>query len=142
MTQHRTVEERLTAIEAQLSAMKPVDIVGDRFADFIVRRSPPKWLESGGPDYTGQPISTTSPEFCDALAGFLDWTAEKDEASGRTYVDGKGVTRSPVAFARKDAARARAFAAKMRADAVKGGPPRRQAGPAPRSEYDSDEIPF
>ena len=147
MTQPRTTEERIASLEAavallaaSVAALKPVDISGDKYADFMVRRSPPKWLESGGPDYSGQPISTTSPEFCEALAGYLDWTAQKDEEKNHSYVNSAGKTVFPAPFARKDAARARAFAVKMRADATKA-PPRRQAELTSYST-DTDEIPF
>ncbi|MBA2683244.1 MAG: hypothetical protein H0U66_01960 [Gemmatimonadaceae bacterium] len=143
MTQpEKTVEQRLAALEAAVAALKPVDISNDQYADFKIRRCPPRWLESGGPDYTGQPISTTSPEFLDALAGFLTWQAEKDELRNHSYVNGKGETVFPAPFARRDAARARAFAAKMRANAAKGAPPRRPAGPASYENDANDPIPF
>ncbi len=143
MTQpERTVEQRLAALEAAVAALKPVDISGDKYADLTVRRCPPSWLESGGPDYTGQPISSTTPEFLDALAGYLDWTAQKDEEKNHSYINAKGDKVFPAPFARRDASRCRAFAAKMRADAAKGAPPRRQAGPS-SYENDADEsLPF
>ena len=120
----KSIEERVAALESAVEAMRPVDIGGDKYADFTIRRCPPSWTESGGPDYTGQPISSTTPEFCDAIASFLDWQAGKDEAKNYSYVNGKGDTVFPAKYARKDAARARAFAVKLRAT------PRRQAGPA------------
>lgn len=127
----KTVEERLAALESAVEAMRPVDIAGDKYADFTIRRSPPQWLEGGGPDYTGQPISSTTPEFCDAIASFLDWTAGKDEAKSYSYVNSKGDTVFPAKFARKDAARARAWAVKLRENRRPGAsaaaPPRRQA---------------
>lgn len=150
-----SIEERLAAAEKEIATLKsiveslrPVDVTGDKYADFTIRRCPPSWIESGGPDYTGQPISSTTPEFCDAIASFLDWTAVKDEAKNYSYVNQKGDTVFPAKFARKDAARARAFAVKMRAT------PRRAEAPAPAprrqaptqanlgDSYDDSEIPF
>lgn len=110
----KTLEQRVSDLEATVEAMRPVDL-SDRYADFTIRKSPPKWLESGGIDYAGQSISQTSPEFCDAIASFLDWQAGKDEASNHSYVNGKGDTVFPAKYARKDAARARAWATKLRA---------------------------
>ncbi len=125
----KSIEERLSALEVAIEAMKPADL-SDKYADFVVRRSPPQWLESGGPDYTGTNISQTTPEFCDAIASFLDWQASKDEAKGYSYVNGKGDTVFPAKFARKDAQRARGWAQRLRA-----------AGPAKRAT-DSGELPF
>ena len=145
----KSIEDRLSALESAVEALRPVDVSGDKYADFTVRKCPPSWLESGGPDYTGQPISSTTPEFCDAIASFLDWQAGKDEAKNYSYVNGKGDTVFPAKFARKDAARARAFAVKLRATPrrtdVPLPAPRRQAGPAQPTfgDYGSDdEIPF
>lgn len=146
----RTVEERLATLESIVESLRPVDL-SDKYADFTVRRSPPQWLESGGHDYTGQPISTTSPEFCDAVASFLDWQAGKDEAQNKTYVNGAGKTVAPAVYARKDAARARAWAARLRStprrQAAPAPAPRRQHGPPPAPAYGdysdgNDEIPF
>ncbi len=146
----RTIEERLAALEAAVAALKPqapVDLDADKYADFTIRRCPPKWIDSGGRDYTGDSISTTTAEFCDALASFLDWTAEKDEAKNYSYVNGKGDTVFPARFARKDAARARAWAVKLRSapatQARPWQPPK--ARQAPQNDFGShadDEIPF
>jgi hypothetical protein len=161
------LERRLATVESQLEAQKPVDL-SDRYADFTIRKSPPQWLQSGGHDFAGQPISTTSPEFCDAIASFLDWQASKDEEQGKTYVNAKGVTVAPAVYARKDAARARAWATRLRENRrtpvaapgawatrlrenrrtpVAAPGPRRQSPAAPAQptfgDYGSDdEIPF
>ncbi|GAC1536036.1 MAG: hypothetical protein NVS3B1_30240 [Marmoricola sp.] len=117
----KTIEERLAALEATVASMQskaaasaPVDLT-DKYANFVVRKSPPKWIDSGGADYAGKPIAETSPEFCDAIASFLDWQASKDEERNHSYVNAKGATVFPAQYARKDAARARAWAAKLRA---------------------------
>ncbi len=125
----RTIEERLSALEAAVEAMRPADL-SDKYADFTVRKSPPKWIDSGGPDYTGSPISQTSPEFCEAIASFLDWQASKDEERNHSYVNAKGDTVFPAKYARKDAARARAWGKRLR-----------EATPATRAMV-QDEIPF
>lgn len=148
----KSIEERVAALESAVESLRPVDVSGDKYADFTVRKCPPSWLESGGPDYTGQPISSTTPEFCDAIASFLDWQAGKDEAKNYSYVNGKGDTVFPAKYARKDAARARAFALKLRATPRRTDAPlpapRRQGGPAQPTfgDYDSDDgsdlIPF
>ncbi len=144
MTQpERTVEQRLAALEAAVEALRPVDITGDKYADFTVKRCPPQWLQSGGYDYSAQPISTTTPEFCDALASFLDWQASKDEEKNYSYLNNKGDTVFPAKYARKDAGRARAFARRLREQAVPDA--RRSAAmesamSAPTTS--DDEIPF
>ena len=148
----KSLEERVAALESAVEALRPVDVSGDKYADFTVRRSPPQWLEGGGPDYAGQPISSTTPEFCDAIASFLSWQADKDEAKNYSYVNAKGDTVFPAKFARKDAARARAFAVKLRATPRRTDAPlpapRRQAGPAQPTfgDYGADDgvdpIPF
>ncbi len=127
----KSVEERLAALEAIIESLRPVDL-SDKYADFTIRRSPPQWLEGGGPDYTGHTISQTTPEFCDAIASYLDWTAAKDEAKNYSYVNGKGDTVFPAKFARKDAARARAWAAKLRA----------KPSVVRSRRDDADELPF
>ena len=134
----RTIEERLATLESIVESLRPVDL-SDKYADFTIRRSPPQWLESGGHDYTGQPISTTTPEFCDAVASFLDWQAGKDEAQNKTYVNAKGVTVAPAQYARKDAARARAWAARLRDDRRSPSLPTTPRRQAPAQD---DGIPF
>ncbi len=144
----RSIEERLSALEAAVAAMKPqapVNLDTDKYADFAVRKSPPKWIDSGGRDYTGENISTTTPEFCDAIADFLDWQAEKDEAKNYSYVNGKGETVFPAKFARKDAARARAWAVKLRATPQRSWQPPAARAPQPdrsQGEVSDDELPF
>lgn len=138
----RTIEERLATLESIVESLRPVDL-SDRYADFTIRKSPPQWLQSGGHDFAGQPISTTSPEFCDAIASFLDWQASKDEEQNKTYVNNAGKTVAPAVYARKDAARARAWAVRLRENRRTGGappPPRRQG--VATVNLDSDEIPF
>jgi hypothetical protein len=136
----KTIEERLTALEATVAAMRAsapastpleVDLASDRFADFAIRKCPPKWLESGGPDYAGRTISETTPEFCDALASFLDWQAARDEAKNYSYTNQKGDVVFPAKFARKDAARARAWAKKLRADSPRAFEPLHASGEIP-----------
>lgn len=142
-----TIEERLTALEAEVKHLKatrpaqaaaPVNLEADKYANFTVRKSPPNWLDKGGPDYAGTSIADTTPEFCDAVADFLDWQAAKDEAKNYSYVNGKGATVFPAEYARKDAARARAWAKRLRDDATSN-----QHRQAPRAATGSDdEIPF
>lgn len=138
----KTIEQRIAELEATVAKLQgaaasaqPVDLASDKYADLTVRRSPPKWLESGGPDYTGTAISQTTPEFCDALAAYLDWTAAKDEAKNYSYVNGKGETVFPAKYARKDAARARAWAVRLRAAPV-------VASSAWRPGGDTGDLPF
>ena len=142
----KTIEERVSALEAAVAALRPqpaVNLDSDRYADFLVKRSPPRWLSSGGADYAGQPISTTTPEFCDAIASYLDWTAQKDEEKNHSYVNAKGDTVFPAKFARKDAARARAWSVKLRSAPVSSRPPGRR--PSANDGYDDlgqDEFPL
>ena len=151
----KTLEDRVTTLEGIVAAMraasensKPVDLTADKYADFSVRKCPPKWIDSGGRDYSGEPISTTTPEFCDAIASFLDWQAAKDEEKNYSYVNQTtGKTVFPAQYARKDAARARAWAVKLRATPQAAGwtPPKARQAPAPAGDYgtnDNDEIPF
>jgi hypothetical protein len=146
----KTIEERLAALEAAVATLQgaaassqPVDLASDKYADFSIRRCPPSWLDSGGPDYTGSTISQTTPEFCDAIASYLDWTAAKDEAKNYSYVNGKGETVFPAKYARKDAARARAWAARLRGGPVMASRPR-PAAVASNDDFGgtTDELPF
>lgn len=133
----KSLEDRVAALEAAIESLKPVDL-SDKYADFVVRKSPPNWITSGGHDYSGELVSKTSPEFCDALASFLDWQASKDEEQKKSYVNAKGATVFPAVFARKDAGRARAWAKRMRETAQ---PAVANSWTAPRTGTD-DGIPF
>ncbi len=135
----KTIEERLASLEAAVAALRPqvaVDLATDQYADFVVRKCPPRWIDSGGRDYTGEHISTTTAEFCDAIAGFLTWQAEKDEAKNYSYVNAAGKTVFPAKFARTDAARARAWAVKLR----KAPPAQARAAAASDYASDADEL--
>lgn len=114
----RTLEERVATLEAFVArlqgaiagraeasasgASEPADIDGPH-GDVVIRKDPPRWT---GPSYAGSPMSRCSAEYLDAVAGFLDWRAEKEEAEGKAKYAG---------YSRKDAARARAWAARLRA---------------------------
>jgi hypothetical protein len=136
----KSLEERLSTLESIVESLRPVDL-SDKYADFTVRKTPPKWIESGGADMTGVAISQTSPEFCDAIASFLDWQAKCDEEKNYSYVNGKGVTVFPAVYARKDAARARAWGQRLRES--RPGPGVRAGTAATRpSHSDADEMPF
>jgi hypothetical protein len=153
-----SLEDRVKALEVAVAQMRarapvaPVNLDADKFADFAVRKSPPKWLDSGGRDYGGENISKTTPEFCDAMADFLDWQASKDEEKNYSYVNGKGKTVFPAEYARKDAARARAWAVKLRATPQQQWKPPATAGrlapPPAQDDFNyganagDDEIPF
>lgn len=135
----RTVEERLAALERTVATMRAnappsekIDLTSP-YANFVVRKSPKNWLASGGHDYAGECIASTSPEFCEALAEFLDWQASKDEAKNYSYVNAKGTTVFPAKYARTDAARCRAWAERMRDDAA------RLKG---KHDADAGELPF
>jgi hypothetical protein len=141
-----TVEQRLAILEAEVRGLKagtpigsvvPVDLDHDKYANFTVRKSPPNWLSSGGHDYVGMSISETPPEFCEAMAEFLDWQASKDEAKNYSYTNAKGKQVFPAKFARLDAARSRAWAKRLRAEGRSSG---RQLSIEPKD--DADAIPF
>ena len=113
-----SIEARLTALESAVAALKPIDVgdLNSEWANFVVRKSPPAWLKSGGIDYEGRRLSETTPEFCEAVASLLDWRAGKEEGETKTYIKKATGESLPVApLTRKDAARARAWAAKLRA---------------------------
>ena len=90
-----------------------------------VRKDPPRWK---GDSFKGKKYSACSPEYLDALAGFLDWQAGKDDEKGTD--DGKKY----AGYARKDSARARGWAKRLRAGW-------KQPGREPGID-DEDEIPF
>ena len=139
-----SIEQRLAILEAEVRGLKAdksggpaapreVNLDTDKYANFTVRKSPPNWLTSGGHDYAGDAIASTTPEFCEALAEFLDWQAAKDEAKNYSYVNANGKTVFPAQYARTDAQRCRAWAVRLRADAQANA--HRQVG-------QQDEIPF
>ncbi len=129
-----SIEERLSALEAAVAAMKPIDL-GDLNSEYNnprVYKSPKTWLQSGGVDYEGKRLSETTADFCEAFASFLTWKAGKEEEEKKTYEKRGTGERLPVApLTRKDAARAAAWAKRLRA----GG----QSG---HSQSDADELPF
>ena len=84
---------------------------------------PPK--DWPGEDYAGRPLSRTSASFCERMANYWDWQAEKDAASG----DEKKMKYAPLK--RKDAARARGWAARLKAREAAAG-----------SAGSGDDIPF
>ena len=128
-----SIESRLTALEAAVAALKPINL-GDLTSEYNnprVYKSPKTWLQSGGVDYAGRLLSETTPEFCDAFASFLTWKAGKEAEENKTYEKKATGERLPVApLTRKDAARARAWAVRLR-DAVHAVAPR-----------DESELPF
>lgn len=136
-----SVEERLSALEAAVAALKPqaaIDL-NDPYSDIVCFRSPPKWIEAGGPDYAGVKISQTTPEFCDAMASFLDWKAGKEAAENKTYTKKATGEMLPVApLTRKDASRCRAWSKRLREQA----PARRGAPVQQGFGSDDGEIPF
>lgn len=71
-----------------------------------IRKDPPKWIEAGKASYVGRKLSACPSDYLQALAGFYDWQADRDEKSGR--VDAKGRPTAP--YSRRDAARARGWA--------------------------------
>lgn len=128
-----SIEERLTALEAAVAALKPIDVgdLNSEWANFVIRKCPPSWLKSGGPDYEGRRLSETSPEFCDALASMLDWRAGKETEENKTYLKKTTGESLPVApLTRKDAARCRAWAKRLRETLPTAKAP------------DSEELPF
>ncbi len=134
----QTIEQRLAALEAAVEALKPVEIgdIHSEWNNFVIRRVPSSWLKTGGPDYSGQRLSDTSPEFCDALAAFLTWRASKETEENKTYVKKATGETLPVApLTRKDAARARAWARKLR----EVSPTQR---PLQVDDFAQDELPF
>lgn len=112
-----SIEERLANLEAAVAALKPIEL-GDLNSEYNnprVYKSPKTWLQSGGIDYEGKRLSETSPEFCEAFAGFMEWKAGKEAEENKTYEKKATGERLPVApLTRKDAARARAWAARLR----------------------------
>lgn len=113
----RSLEERVAALEAAVEALKPVELgdLSSEFNNMRVHRCPPKWIDSGGPDYTGSRLSETTPEFCDALSSFLSWRAGKEEQEAKTYLSKKTGEQLPVApLTRRDAARAKAWGKRLR----------------------------
>lgn len=134
----KSLEERVAALEAAVEALKPVDVgdINSEWNNFVVRRSPKNWLASGGTDYEGRRLSETTPEFCDALASFLDWRATKEAEEGKTYVKKATGEALPVApLTRKDAARAKAWARRLR----EAAPTQR---PLSLGTSDDSDIPF
>lgn len=144
-----TLEQRVAVLEAEVRGLKADKPIGsrapievnldtDKYADFAVRKSPPNWLTSGGHDFSGENISNTTPEFCDAIAEFLDWQAARDEEKNYSYVNGKGKTVFPAQYARQDAARARAWAKRLREEARKAATMQAPQG----GDSGDDECPF
>lgn len=112
MTFEEDVIARLERIE---KAMKPGaraaggavatdDDLDGQWGDPEVRKDPPRWK---GDSFKGKKYSDCPIEFLDALAGFLDWQAGKDDEKGTD--DGKKYAN----YARKDAGRARGWIARL-----------------------------
>lgn len=144
------VDLRVVALEARVAKIEKEMGLGSAsdqeldgpYGNPTVRKDPPKW---SGPSFAGKRFSECSPEFLESLAGFYDWKAGKDAASGA--VDAKG--RPKATYSRKDAARARGWAERIR-NGWKGqarpfgGPtarpqPRQQAYQAPQERATNDD---
>lgn len=90
------------------------------YGNFVVKKCPPRWK---GQDFAGKRLSETSAEFCDAVASFKAWAADKDRKAG---------DEAKAGYADRDRARAEGWAKRLRDGwKAKGG-----------LDANSDEIPF
>ena len=102
-----------------------------QYGDPEVKKDPPRWT---GDRFAPCRMSEGSPDWLDALAGFCDWRAAKDDESDA--LDTKGRPKSH--WARKDAARARGWAARLRKS---GGKPKpAQATTLPNNGWGDSET--
>lgn len=104
------IEQKLDTLlgmqtRSEIATADDADLDG-QYGDPSVRKNPPRWE---GESFEGRRYSETTPEYLEALAGFLKWKSGKDDAKGTE--DG----RKYASFARKDAARALGWAKRLRA---------------------------
>jgi hypothetical protein len=120
---------RVEALE-RLSGMfvSDKDLDDPRFGDPVVKFDVRSWR---GPSYVGKKFSQCSPDFLEALAESLQYSAEHPKEGKEKY----------AAFNRKDAARARTHARRIRSGVVPPPPEARALagetewpdGPAPQA---------
>lgn len=101
-----------------------------QYGDPEVRFDPKRW---DGPSYVGKRYSECPSDYLDTLAGFLDWSAGKDESSG----DEKKVKNA--SYRRRDAARARGWSRRNAGQRAEP-PPSRE--PFSAGASDDSDIPF
>lgn len=132
-----TMEQQIAELRARVEAMEAASglFVADRELDSAkgdprAKFSPKRWR---GRDFKGQPMSACAPDFLDAYAEALQYSAEHPKEGKEQF----------AAFDRKDAARARSWARRMRAgwkapelDLGGGGAPSATPG------FDADQAAF
>ena len=80
--------------------------------DKEIRKDPPRWK---GDSFKGRKWSETSPEYLDAMANFLDWTAGKKREEAAAASGEDAATKLKYAgYDEADAAKVRAWAKRLR----------------------------
>jgi hypothetical protein len=107
-----------------------------QYGDPTIKFDPKRW---SGASYVGSTYSRTEPDYLDAVAEALEWSANNPRPGKEKY----------ASYDRRDAARARGWAARLRkepgrvASAPAPAPkPRADAPPAYDDAPGDDEIPF
>jgi hypothetical protein len=100
----RPTHTKVAAKPATIGSASDAELDG-KFGDPVIRKDPPRWQ---GSSYEGRKYSATTPEYLDALAGFLEWKAAKNEEEG-------DVARAKfIGIDRRDAKLARGWARRLR----------------------------
>ncbi len=98
----------------------PDSELDSQYGDPVVERDPKLWTDKGGAAIAPCPMSGGPADWLDAVASFYDWQADRDVASGKTYIDKKtGEEKPSGGIQRKNAARARGWAVRVRAGKTK-----------------------
>lgn len=111
----RTLEERLSAVETELAAVKaqlasnaagrtaaatlPSVNIDNEHGDPVVRKDPPRWK---GVTHVGSHYSMCPPGYLRELAGFLQWKAGKELAEGKEKYSGYSMLDAARALAHAD----------------------------------------
>ncbi|HXN31734.1 MAG TPA: hypothetical protein VN894_07735, partial [Polyangiaceae bacterium] len=104
------LRDQLRYLEIALGAFVPDASLDRPHGDPTVRFAPNSWR---GPDFVGKTFSKCSPEFLEALAETLTYSADNPKPDKLKYVAGN----------RKDSARARTWARRLRSTAAPAPPP-------------------
>ena len=147
------IEQRLDALTAAPPAQSGPAVASDaeldsQWGDPTVRKDPKKWPNGApydGPRFEGQHYSQATPEYLEALAGFLQWSADKDEKTATdpgTEPETAAKKCKYAGYARKDAARALGWARRMREGWKRPDAPPKPTNPyAPVPESRDEEKP-